>query len=269
LPYVTEHLPRKMKRRFFFWLVIVIFSPFRCASQTVPFAPGEMFCYEIKWNFLTSGSMKLRVVDEGEVAGEEIFHLQADTETRGFFRYLEPLRTKIESFVSQKDFFLLRYQFNCWAPREVKSESIEYPRGQKKGLWHQEKYKKKKGLSIKNVTFEAPEFFQDPLSILYYLRTRELKVGDQIKVPLILDRKNYTVTVKVLRRTKFKALGKVWDAFILQPGASLQGVPFQQGSLWMWISADELRVPLYFSARASLGVLSCTLVEAKYARTGD
>ena len=56
-------------------------------------------------------------------------------------------------------------------------------------------------------------------------------------------------------------MGKTWDAFILEPGFPLGGMPFKAGSLWIWVSADEARIPLYFSSRAPLGVVSGTLVK--------
>lgn len=216
--------------------------------------------YQLKWNVFTGGKMSFAIKEDAYLEGERAFHFQAETETEGMFHKFYPFRAKIESFVSRKDFLPLRYQYSSWTPDETRLEVTSFPRGQPQGQYHLEQYKK--GVrKEKDETFNVGVFFQDPFSVLYYIRTQELNVGDRIEIPLSVDRKNYKILVKVLRRTRIKAAGKTWDAFILEPGLSLEGMPFKTGSLWIWVSADKDRIPLYFSGRAVLGVISATLVK--------
>ena len=243
-------------------LLFPLFSS-RGYGQTIPFAPGESFQYLLKWNFLAAGKMSFSIVDDVYIDGERAFHLQGDTETEGIGKKFYPFKAKMESFISQKDFLPLRYQLSSSAPNETMLELVNYPRGQLRGYWHEEKCKRGKEKSNKEENFAVPAFFQDPFSVLYYLRTQEFKVGDRIGVPVSSARNEYRIMVKVLRKTKIRVMGKTWDSFLLETGASLQGVPFQKGSLWVWFSADEARIPLYFSARAPLGVVSATLVKMK------
>lgn len=204
--------------------------------------------------------MSFRVKEDAYLEGERVFHLQAETETEGMFHKFYPFRARIESFVSRKDFLPLRYQYSSWTSDETRLEVTSFPRGQPQGKYHLDQYKNGKK-NEKDEMFNMAAFFQDPLSILYYIRTQELNVGDRIEIPLSVNRKNYKILVKVLRRTRIKAAGKTWDALILEPGLSLEGMPLKTGSLWVWISADEARIPLYFSSRAPLGVVSATLVK--------
>ena len=231
-----------------------------CRAQEIPFRTGEIFQYQLKWNVFSGGKMSFTVKEDAYLKGERVFHLQAEAETEGMFHKFYPFRVKIESFVSRKDFLPLRYQYSSWMPDETRLEVTSFPRGQPQGQYHLDQYKKGKK-NEKDEMFNMGTFFQDPLSILYYIRTQELNVGDRIEVPLSVDRKNYKIVVKVLRRTRIKAAGKTWDAFILEPGLLLEGMPFKTSSLWVWVSADEARIPLYFSSRAPLGVVSGTLVK--------
>ena len=236
------------------------FFPAAGHGQSVPFGNGERFQYQIRWNIFTGGKMSLSVANDVYVEGERAFHIIADTETEGIFRRLYPFRAKVESFASKTDFLPLRYHFSSWTPDETILEVVTYPRGQIKGHWVQEKYERKKK-KVKEEVFPTAAYFQDPLSIIYYLRTQNLEVGEMIEVPLSIDRKDCKIMVKVLRNSKIRVMGKVWNSFVLEPGVSLAGVPFQKGTLWIWLSADSDRIPLYFSARAALGVVSATLIE--------
>ena len=249
-----------MRHLFSFLIIIATYlAPF-CQAQEIPFRAGEILQYQLKWNVFSGGKMSFTVREDAYLEGERVFHLQAEAETEGMFHKFYPFRVKIESFVSRKDFLPLRYQYASWAPDETRLEVTSFPRGQPQGQYHLDQYKKGKK-NEKDETFNMVAFFQDPLSMLYYIRTQELNVGDRIEIPLSVDRKNYKILVKVLRRTRIKAAGKTWDAFILEPGLSLEGMPFKVGSLWIWVSADEARIPLYFSSRAPLGVVSGTLVK--------
>lgn len=245
----------------FFFLSLLIFagSAFFCQAQEIPFAAGETLEYQLKWNVFAGGKMFLTVKEDAYLQEERAFHLQGETETEGMFRKFYPFRARIESFVSKRDFLPLRYQYSSWTPDTTVLEVTNFPRGQSKGTYHLDQ-NKKGTRKEKDETFDLTAFFQDPLSVLYYLRTQELKVGDRIEIPLNADRKNSKVVVKVLRRTRIKAAGKTWDAFVVEPGFALGGMPFKEGSLWIWVSADKARIPLYFSSRAALGVVSGTLV---------
>ena len=247
-------------RWLFSFLLISIYMVPLCQAQEIPFKPGEIFQYQLKWNVFSGGKMSFRLKEDAYIEGERVFHFQADTETEGMFHKFYPFRAKIESFVSRKDFLPLRYQYSSWTPDETRLEVTSFPHGQPQGQYHL--YQDKKGTKKeKDETFNIGAFFQDPLSVLYYIRTQELNVGDRIEIPLSADRKNSKIVVKVLRRTRIKVVGKTWDAFILEPNLSLGGMPFKAGSLWIWVSADAARIPLYFSGRAVLGVISGTLVK--------
>ena len=243
-------------------LIFCCLLPARCSGQAIPFRAGEMFRYQIKWNFWSGGTLTLQTSSDVYLEEERAFHLEASTATEGAFKRFYPFRARVESFVSQQDFLPLRYQYSSWMPRETFLETTDYPRGKSEGVSRREKYKNS-AQTVKDETFDKPPFFQDPLSIIFYLRTQNFAVGDQIEVPINAGGKNYKITVKVLRKTRIRVLNRVWDAFILEPGMTLQGVPFKMGSLWLWLSADEQKIPLYLSARAPLGVVSCTLVEMK------
>lgn len=237
----------------------VCFVPF-CQAQEIPFQVGETLQYQLKWNIFPGGKISFTIREDAYVEGERAFHFQTEGETEGMFRKYYPFHARIESFVSQKDFLPLRYQYASWMPDETRLEITSFPRGQPQGQYHLDKYENGKNKE-KNETFSLVAFFQDPLSVLYYIRTQELNVGDRIEIPLNVDQKNYSLLVKVLRRTTIKAAGKAWKALILEPSLFLQGAPFKKGSLWIWISADKDRIPLYFSSRAPLGVISGTLVK--------
>jgi len=242
-----------------FLIFFTCLVPF-CQAQEIPFKAGEILQYQLKWNVFPGGKMSFSVKEDAYLEGERAFHLQAETETEGMFHKFYPFRAKIESFVSRNDFLPLRYQYSSWMPNETRLEVTSFPRGQPRGQYHL--YQDKKGTKKeKDEMFNLVAFFQDPLSVLYYIRTQELNVGDRIEIPLSADRKNSKIVMKVLRRTRIKVVGKTWDAFILEPNLSLGGMPFKAGSLWIWVSADEARIPLYFSGRAALGVISGTLVK--------
>ena len=247
-------------RALFFSLIVFAGSVLFCHAQEIPFRAGEILEYRLKWNIFSGGKMFLSVKEDAYLEGERAFHLQAETETEGMFHKVYPFRARVESFVSQKDFLPLRYQYSSWTSDETVSEVASFPRGQPRGKYHLDQYKKGEKKE-KNETFDLAAFFQDPFSVLYYIRTQELNVGDRIEIPLIADRKKSKITVKVLRRTRIKAAGKDWDAFVLEPGFPLGGISFKEGSLWVWVSADKARIPLYFSGRAPFGVISGTLVK--------
>ena len=101
------------------------------------------------------------------------------------------------------------------------------------------------------------------VSTFYYLRnnigTKNLKVGDEVKLDMFFDEENYGFKLKYLGRenldTKF---GEV-DALIFRPYVMAGRVFKEEESLTLWVSNDKNKIPLRIKADLAVGSLRADL----------
>ncbi len=226
----------------------------------------EWFRYRIKWNFFTIGSTSIgkekNIINNGNV----VYPFWSETKTVSFLSKIYPLFTRVESLVDEKTFLPLKYICHFIYGNRNRTNRIYYEPEKGTGLWTEDKKDRGKEPIYQEENFNLPSFFQDPLSTLYYLRRQSLEVGKVFEIPISANRKNWNLEVKVIKKRPIRVLGKVYQAFILEPSASLGSIPFTKGKMWLWLSADKDHIPLYISAKAPYftGVISITLIDAYF-----
>ena len=112
-------------------------------------------------------------------------------------------------------------------------------------------------------TAQTKPNIQDMVSTFYYLRnnidTKNLKVGDEVKLDMFFDEENYGFKLKYLGRenldTKF---GEV-DALIFRPYVMAGRVFKEEESLTLWVSNDKNKIPLRIKADLAVGSLRADL----------
>lgn len=119
------------------------------------------------------------------------------------------------------------------------------------------KYNFKKGLKLDRVgsgEFEyAPDDWpQDELSMTYYVRHLDLKVGKTFTVPACVDNALETATIKVVKKQQIKTIHGKKDVFYVT--STLGDSKFQVG-------ADKKRIPYRFEVTLNFGTIKATLVE--------
>jgi hypothetical protein len=110
---------------------------------------------------------------------------------------------------------------------------------------------------------------QDPISAAYLFRTMPVRTGDEIKIIVNLNEKNYEVIANVNERVRIDTpkLGK-FEAFLIKPYVKLEGKRQKRGKSWGYLSTDEKRLCPYFAVKVLeipwIGTVTATLEKVEY-----
>jgi hypothetical protein len=101
--------------------------------------------------------------------------------------------------------------------------------------------------------FDIPPDARDPLAAIYYFRTLDLKVGDEVHYKIVNNENVYDLYASI-RDKCFIKIGKsaAFEAFYIEPAAYLNGELVKKGVASGYMSADSARIPLYGIVRAPL-----------------
>ena len=109
-----------------------------------------------------------------------------------------------------------------------------------------------------------PACVADTLSAIFYVASRPLVVGQQVRFPLADSMRTVTVAMKVEGKEEVKTPAGTFQTIRVQPTAD-EGIVKNRGNIWIWYTDDARHLPVQIRARLFWGTITFHLqsVEAK------
>lgn len=227
-------------------------------SETHPFRPGEKLTFRVIYLAMPAGTVTLEVGEISEFQGVPVYHFKATARSSAVFSLFYRVRDRLESFVEIESLLPLRFEAHLReGPRYKKDEVTVFD--------HSRNIAKTGDKEV-----AIPEDIRCYLSSFYYLRMQELGVGKSVFLNVNGGKKNYRIEVKALRKEKVKKWGKSVETTVVQPiikDVKLGGILKEKGEMFIWLTDDEKRIPIFIEAKVSIGQLSFVLVEYEEGET--
>ena len=213
---------------------------------------GEELEYQISWWGVPVGTVILSVTPAKEEKG--LLKLLCQGRSNAYLEAFYPVRVELISFVDPNS--LSPRKFHAYVKRRWrKHESVITFDPIQKTAFHQLPKGKSATVSVSPTT-------QDGLSLLYYARTLDLRVGQKVPLEVTADGKNWNLTghIEEVRMVKLKGVGN-WPA--VQGTVELTyPVPFFHGAkASVWFSLDQNRIPLLAKIHSRIGPVSVVLTK--------
>lgn len=221
------------------------------------FGVGERFEFSVGYGPINAGTAVMEISEIVKLNGRKCYHIVSTAKSNKVFSVFFKVDDKVESFMDVHELYSLRYDKHLREGKFKADISMIFDQ--------------KNHLAIYNGgkdTFEVAEYVQDVLSAFYFVRTQELTVGKSIFVENHTDKKNYPLEVKVLRKEKKKVEAGEFDCVVVQPILKTPGIFEQKGSLTVWLTNDEVKMPVLMKSKVIIGSISTELTSYKLGEVG-
>ena len=215
-----------------------------------PLQVGEKLTYSISWKKLPAGKRTDWIVKEDVVNGASVYRIQSEMKTRALFRFYS-FQNQQETYLNPETFSPVRFQNQVKDRKYRGTVKITFQEG--KAEYEKVSRPKPKAPQKREAkVLEIPPGTQDELSVIYFLRSKQLMLGETYFFPLLAKGKVLKATLTVERRefVKNKKLGTV-RTLVLRTS---------EGGLF-WITDDERRLPVKIETESKLGTIKATLTE--------
>jgi hypothetical protein len=100
----------------------------------------------------------------------------------------------------------------------------------------------------------------DVMSGFYFLRTQKLNIGETVYINVFDSNKFYKAEVEVLRKDKIvMSDAKELDAVVVKPRLKSEGLFENKGDISVWLSDDDIKVPLKVETEVPIGKVTAEL----------
>jgi hypothetical protein len=217
------------------------------------FSAGERLTYLISWsNIIDAGTAVLEVREEKQSDGKKVYRIVSTARSSGLVSKFYKVNDTIESIIDFEHLYSLSYRADQSHGKRKKKREMTF--NQSKGTVVVEADGRKD-------TYSTPPGVLDPLSSLYYVRTRQdFIVGKPIIVDVHDDDKNWAVEVQTIGREKIKTSFGTFNTIKVKSYPRYEGVFQHKGEIYIWLTDDEHKIPVLMKSEISIGSIMATLV---------
>lgn len=230
-------------------------APASSAMAGLPFRAGESLVFEVSWMHIRVGTATMRVEPMPDHDPPHTLRLVSTARSNPF----------LDAFYKVDD-----YAESIFDPHTRLSQSF-HMRQHEGG--YRNYYQMIFDQPNRRVTFQLrdkppqdlsiPSPVQDPLSVLYWVRTMPLTVGQPVVVPICNRGKTWVTSIRVLKRERLNLpIGEV-NTIKLQPLLREASIFEHRGDMFVWITDDAFRVPVQLKSTIKIGAVSARIVEVQ------
>ncbi|OGS02591.1 MAG: hypothetical protein A2204_05485 [Elusimicrobia bacterium RIFOXYA1_FULL_47_7] len=249
------------------FLILAMFPAFQFADEILPgekefqwrqetnsaFGVGESLTFNISWHFIYIGFGTLEVESLVDYNGRKAYHLLSRAESAAWIDNFYKVRDINESLMDFQSLCTLNYSSHIREGRDKRDETVIYDH-------ENQTYR----VVETSKTGTIPLWVNDVLSALYYVRTKDLSVGASIVMDGHTGDKSWPLIVHVIKTEEIDtSIGKV-KCWVVEPkireGA---GIFKAKGTLKIWLTADEKKIPVYMTSKVALGYVEAKLANMK------
>lgn len=220
-----------------------------------PLRVGEKLTYNIHVAKMRAAQRTDWIVKEELVNGEPVYHVQSKMKTRALFR-LYSFERQEETYLNPKTLSPVRFRNQVRDQKYRATVTIDF--GVETADYEKiSRLKPKSPQKREAKVLDIPAGTQDELSMLYFLRSKQLAVGKTYFFPLIAKGKVQKVTITVERREKVKnkKLGTV-TTLVLRTSTGDR----------FWFTDDKRRILVKAATKKGRWTANATLADIEFTK---
>jgi hypothetical protein len=202
---------------------------------------GEVLEYSVKLRGIPAGTQILEVDGKTTLDGHEVYHVKSVSKTKRLFSILYPFSNRIESFIQTESLQPLHYTKQIRDGGYKGNIDVDFDLSKKVARIVKDQ---------KRMEINVPPGIQDELSMIYFLRSKEIEVGQKYQLPILTGVKTYKTTVVVLRTERLKTVLGTLNTIVVK------AIP---NNITIWLTKDTARIPVKIEASTKAGKLASKL----------
>ena len=214
-------------------------TPESVTKPNSTFTVGEKLTLEGAWQGINIGNATATIEELMTFRGYEVYKIVVVAKTNKFLFKLFPVEDIFTSYVDSTTFTSRHYEAKRREGNYRKHLVVDYDFDKLTAT-----YTNLKDGTVKTSTIVKD--VHDPISASYFCRTIPINVGEEVKIKVNLNEKNYEITAPIVKKVSMTIsdLG-TFEAFLVKPYIKLDGKRQKRARTWGYISTGEKRLPLY------------------------
>ena len=218
------------------------------AVAELPYGVGEKLIYSVSYEDTMAGVCVMRVEKLVRYQGTEALKLTMDIDSSAAFSDFFYVKDRMESLFDPERLASLRYEKHLIEDTYTADEVLYYD---------QEANTITSATKVRNGIVANG---CDALAAFYHVRAHDIHEGADLSYPYADATRNEIVEITVLGRETITVPAGTFDCYKLRPELQEEtGIFKEEGTLYIWVSADEHQLPIQIVGNTWFGKIHARL----------
>jgi hypothetical protein len=213
------------------------------------FKEGERLTFAVKYGFVTAGTAVMSVPGVKKISGRDVYHITFEVNSVPSFDWIYKVRDRYETYVDVQGLFPWRFEQHIREGKYTRDFSAYFDHRKLKAKTSEGEY-------------TIPRYVNDIVSAFYFARTYDyskMRPGDIMKLYNFYKDKVYDLDVRYVGKERISVSAGTFDCVIVEPIIKEGGLFKTEGSILIWLSNDELRIPVKVKTKIIIGSIDAEL----------
>lgn len=223
-------------------------SEFRNQTNNA-FREGEKLTFDVKYGFVTAGIASFEIPKIKRISGREAYHVTFEVNTVSTFDAFFKVRDRYETYIDVEGIFPWRFEQHIREGNFSRDFSAFFD--QRKG-----------NAKTSEGQFDIPKYVNDIVSAFFFARTLDysnLNVGDKIPLKNFYKDKVYDLDVVYHGKEIIEVEAGKFECIIVEPLVKEGGLFKNEGSIMVWMTNDEAKMPVRVKTKVVVGAINSDL----------
>ncbi len=247
------------KSNFFFFLILVFLliqgpiisqkiSDFR-KIENKAFKVGEKLTFDVKYGFVTAGVAEMEIPKMRKISGREVYHITFKVNSIPSFDPFYKVRDRYETYLDKEGLFPWRFEQHIREGGYSRDFSAFFD--QRRGV-----------AKTSEGSYEIPLYVNDIVSAFYYARSLDftkLNEGDVFELHNFYKDKVYPLQIIYHGKETIDVEAGTFECIMVEPVIVEGGLFKTEGNIIIWLSNDQLRIPVKVKTKIIIGSIDAEL----------
>jgi len=218
---------------------------------------GETLDYDIYWGVIYVGKSHMRIEKTVDISSRPVWHVVSEAKSGSFLANFYKVDDRNESWMDAGDLHSYGYYKKLSEGNHFFNEWVIFDGPGAR--YYGKKMNRKREISGFEGPLDRP--VNDMLSAVYRFRAMPMAPNSSVEMD-VNTKRNWRLTVKTGKREKISTYYGNRKCIIVEPMAGEEGLFVAKSGkrLRVWITDDELKVPMMLKAEISIGSITARLV---------
>ncbi len=221
----------------------------RTLIPRVPVCKNETLVYEVSWGHIFAGNL---IITTDYDSANKTIRIGGKAVSSKFVGAFYKMRDYVISTIDANGLYPLFFEQHLREGRRYKSDGwVLYDLQNKKVLIHNKLDK----------NFETPQFTQDYLSILHYIRNKNFQPGDTITQHLFINKEIHPMFLSCIDKEVIETDSGNINTLKLEPRLVGEGRAFnKRDKIEVWLTDDSMSIPVLIKSKIKFGRITAKLI---------
>lgn len=213
------------------------------------FKAGEKLTFDVKYGFVTAGVAVMAIPKVKKISGRDAYNITFEVNTVPSFDWVFKVRDRYETYMDVQGLFPWRFEQHVREGSYTRDFSAFFDQRKNKAKTSEGEY-------------NIPKNVNDIVSAFYLARTFDysrMKSGEKIHLQNFFKDKVYDLDVKYIGKERVSVAAGTFDCIIIEPLVLEGGLFKSEGNILIWLTNDDLRVPVKVKTKIVIGSIDAEL----------